>query len=117
MNQLASRMGFWSASIIIVLVAFIDAGMIVSAILFPMTTISSIEAYASSFRSVQMLPFIPSLMLAPIFVVMMLSIHHYASDEKESFQTTWLFLRPDLRHRPWHPLLHPTNLRAAGPFK
>jgi hypothetical protein len=85
MNQLASRMGFWSASIIIVLVAFIDAGMIVSAILFPMTTISSIEAYASSFRSVQMLPFIPSLMLAPMFVIMMLCIHHYASDEKKVF--------------------------------
>ena len=83
MNQLASRLGFWSAAIIVLLVALIDAGMILSAILFPMTTITSIEAYASSFSSLQMLPFIPSLLLAPMFVIMMLSIHHYAPEDKK----------------------------------
>ena len=83
MNQLASRLGFWSAAIIVLLVVLIDAGMILSAILFPMMTISSMEVYASSFSSLQMLPFIPSLLLAPIFVIMMLSIHHYAPEDKK----------------------------------
>ena len=83
MNQLASRLGFWSAAIIVLLVILIDAGMILSAILFPMTTIASIEVYASSFSSLQMLPFIPSLLLAPMFVIMMLSIHHYAPEDKK----------------------------------
>jgi hypothetical protein len=85
MNQLAIRLGFWSAAIAVVLVALIDAGMILSTLLFPMTTITSIESYAGSFSSWQMLPFIPSLVLAPIFVVMMLSIHHYAPEEKKMF--------------------------------
>ncbi len=77
-DTLASRLGFWSAITIAVLVLLIDAGMIVSTVLFPMTSITSIEAYASSFSSSQMLPFIPSLALAPVFVVMMASIHFFA---------------------------------------
>jgi hypothetical protein len=83
MNQLASRLGFWSAAIIVLLVVLIDAGMILSVVLFPMTTITSIDAYAASFSSLQMLPFIPSLLLAPMFVIMMLSIHHYAPEDKK----------------------------------
>jgi len=83
MNRLASRLGFWSAATIAVLVILIDAGMISSAILLPMTTITTVEAYASSFNSLQMLPFIPSLLLAPMFVMMMLAIHHLASDDKK----------------------------------
>lgn len=31
----------------------------------------------------QMLPLIPSLLLAPMFVIMMLCIHHYASENKK----------------------------------
>jgi hypothetical protein len=83
MNKSANRLGFWSADIIALLVFLIDAGMILSTILFPMTPITSIEAYASSFSSWQMLPLIPSLLLAPMFVIMMLSIHHYASNSQE----------------------------------
>jgi hypothetical protein len=83
MFQLVSRLGFWSACIMVILVAFIDAGMILSTIMFPMTTINSIEAYASSFNSLQMLPFVPSLILAPIFVVFVLCLHHYAPDDKK----------------------------------
>ncbi|MCX6649312.1 MAG: hypothetical protein NTV61_07990 [Candidatus Bathyarchaeota archaeon] len=84
MNKLQRRLGFWSSVIIAILVALIDAGMILSTILYPMTTITSIEAYASSFNSWQMLPLIPSLLLAPTFVVMMLCIHHYASDDRKT---------------------------------
>jgi hypothetical protein len=83
MNQLTRRLGFWSSAIIVLLVVLIDAGMIISAVLFPMTTITNIEAYASSFSSLQMLPFIPSLILAPMFVIMMLSIHHTAPEDKK----------------------------------
>jgi hypothetical protein len=83
MNKLVSRLGFWSAAIIALLVLLIDAGMILSTILFPMTTITSIEDYASSFNSLQMLPFIPSLLLAPFFVVLMLCIHNYSSEDKK----------------------------------
>jgi hypothetical protein len=67
----------------VLLVALIDAGMILSAILYPMTSISTIEAYASTFDSTQMLPFIPSLLLAPVFVLMMLCIHYDAPQEKK----------------------------------
>jgi hypothetical protein len=83
MNKNASLLGFLSAAIIASLVILIDTGMILSAILFPMTTITSVEAYASSFSSWQMLPLIPSLLLAPMFVIMMLCIHHYASEDKK----------------------------------
>jgi hypothetical protein len=83
MNKLASRLGFWSAAIVALLVFLIDAGLILSTIFFPMTTITSMEAYAGSFSNWQMLPLVPSLILAPTFVVMMLSIHHYASDDKK----------------------------------
>jgi hypothetical protein len=83
MNKLASLLGFWSAAIIALLVTLIDAGMILSTILFPMTTITNVEEYASSFNSLQMLPFIPSLLLAPMFVIMMFAIQQNASDDKK----------------------------------
>jgi hypothetical protein len=83
MNRTANRLGFWSAAIISLLVFLIDAGMILSTILFPSTNITSMEAYANSFNSWQMLPLVPSLLLPLIFVIMMLSIHHYASEDKK----------------------------------
>ncbi len=85
MNQLVSRLGFWSAAIIALLVVLIDVGIILSAILFPMTTITSMDAYVNSFSSLQMLPFIPSLMLGPVFVALMLSIHYSAPEDKKFY--------------------------------
>jgi len=41
------------------------------------------EAYANSFSSLQMLPFIPSFILAPVFVILMLSIYRYAPEDKK----------------------------------
>lgn len=79
MDKLVCRLGFWSATIIALLVVLIDVGMILSAVLFPMTTITSIETYAATFTSWQMLPLIPSLMLAPMFAILMLCVSHYAS--------------------------------------
>jgi hypothetical protein len=83
MDKFVCRLGFWSAAVIAILVVLVDVGLILSAVLFPMTTISSIETYAASFTSWQMLPLIPSLMLAPMFVVLMLCIHHYAPSDKK----------------------------------
>ena len=83
LNRLANKLGFWSALLIALLVFLIDAGMIASNILYPATSITSMEAYASQFSSVQMLPFIPSLILAPVFVIFMLCIYHTAPDEKK----------------------------------
>ncbi len=83
MNQIIARLGFWSAIIIAVLVLLIDVGLIASTMLYPITAITSIETYAASFSSAQMLPFIPSLMLAPVFVVFMLCIYHSAGEDKK----------------------------------
>jgi hypothetical protein len=83
MSSLVNRMGFWSAVAITCLVVLIDVGMITSNLLYPITTITSIESYASQFSSIQMLPFVPSLILAPVFVVFMLCIYHTAPDDKK----------------------------------
>jgi hypothetical protein len=85
LKQLVNRLGYWSAIIIVLLVVLIDVGMILSAVLYPITAISSIEAYASSFNSMQVLPFIPSLLLAPMFVLMMLCIDYNSPEEKKIF--------------------------------
>jgi hypothetical protein len=37
----------------------------------------------ASFNSFQMLPFVPSLILAPVFVILMFSIHNIASENKK----------------------------------
>lgn len=57
--------------------------MIASSILYPPTTIASIEVYRAQFSPIQMLPFIPSLALAPVFVLLMLCIYHTAPLEKK----------------------------------
>ncbi|MCW4030728.1 MAG: hypothetical protein NWE92_13920 [Candidatus Bathyarchaeota archaeon] len=85
MNTLASRLGFWSALILAVLVFLIDAGMILSTILFPLTSITDIETYASTFSSSQMLPMVPSLALGTVFVVLMSCIHFFAPKDKKFF--------------------------------
>jgi hypothetical protein len=43
---------------------------------------AGIEAYLAIFKPIQMLPLIPSLLLAPSFVALMVSIHHYAAPER-----------------------------------
>jgi MFS family permease len=83
MNQLVRRLVFWSAILIAALVILIDVGMIASNILYPITHLTNMEEYAAQFSSAQMLPFIPSLILAPVFVVFMLSIYHSASQDKK----------------------------------
>jgi hypothetical protein len=83
MNQLVRRLGFWSAAVIAVLVILIDVGMIASNILYPIVTITNMEEYAASFSSVQMLPFIPSIILAPVFIIFMLCTYYYTNEENK----------------------------------
>jgi hypothetical protein len=83
MENLTNKLGFWSAILIALLVLLIDVGIILSTILFPMTTITNIETYAAKFTSWQMLPFVPSFILAPMFAVMILCIYHSASPAKK----------------------------------
>jgi hypothetical protein len=44
---------------------------------------SGIESFVASFQPIQMLPLIPSLLLAPTFIVLMVSIHYYAAPDKK----------------------------------
>jgi hypothetical protein len=83
MNQLVRLLGFWSAVVIATLVILIDVGMIASNLLYPITTITNMQEYAAQFTSLQMLPFIPSLILAPVFVIFMLCINQLASEDKK----------------------------------
>lgn len=85
MNSRTLIIGYWSAALTALLVLLIDAGMILSTILFPMTAITNVENYAASFTSWQMLPFIPSLCLAPIFVILVLCIHRCTDEERKIF--------------------------------
>jgi hypothetical protein len=43
---------------------------------------AGIDAYLSMFKPIQMLPLVPSLLLAPSFVALMVSVHHYAAPER-----------------------------------
>jgi hypothetical protein len=84
MDKLTRQLGFWSAIIITLLVIAIDLGMILSVLLLPpINTTTSIEDYTATFTSAQMIPFIPSLLLAPAFVIFMLCIHRSAPDDKK----------------------------------
>ena len=81
MDRIAVKLGVWSAISVAVLVLLIDVGMIASEMLYPLTSITSIDAYATSFTSWQMLPFVPSFVLAPTFIVFMLCLYYYASED------------------------------------
>jgi hypothetical protein len=84
MDKLTCQLGFWSATITALLVIAIDTGMILSVLLLPpINATTNIEDYAASFTSAQMIPFIPSLLLAPAFVIMMLCIHRQTPDDKK----------------------------------
>jgi hypothetical protein len=70
MDKLTRQLGFWSATITTLLVIAIDTGMILSVLLLPpINATTNIEDYAATFTSAQMIPFIPSLLLPPAFVI------------------------------------------------
>ena len=82
------QLGFWSA----VLATLSSIGYGIAVIIMMISSITAaadtppgwhgIEAFVASFQSIQMLPLIPSLVLAPTFIVLMVSVHYYAAHEK-----------------------------------
>ena len=82
------QMGFWSAILATVFSIGYGLAVIVMIIASASTATAApgwrgVEAYIASFQSIQMLPLIPSLLLAPTFVVLMVCIHSYAPNAKK----------------------------------
>ena len=84
------QMGFWSA--VLATVFSIGYGLAVIAMIIASASTSTaaaapgwhgVEAYLASFQPIVMLPLIPSLLLAPTFVVLMVCVHAYAPNAKK----------------------------------
>jgi hypothetical protein len=82
-NTLTCKIGFWSAILSALLVVLIDVGLVLSTVLFPITSITNIQIYAASFSSWQMLPLIPSMILAPVFPILMLCVYQFSDQDKK----------------------------------
>src|SRR5512143_814861 len=84
-----SRVGFWSA--VLATLFGIGYGLaVIVTMIAAMTTASDtppgwhgIESFVATFQPTQMLSLIPSLLLVPAFVVLMVSIHYYAAPEEK----------------------------------
>jgi hypothetical protein len=79
MNRTVALAGFWAAVTTTALNVLFTTGILA----IPATPWTNAQAFARSFRPVEILPSIPSLLLGPAVVVMMLSVHYYASQEKK----------------------------------
>ncbi len=84
------QLGFWSAVLATVFSIGYGLAVIVMIIASASTSTTTaapgwqgVEAYVASFQPIQMLPLIPSLLLAPTFVVLMVCVHTYASSAKK----------------------------------
>ncbi len=87
---IVSKIGWWSA----VLTILSGAGYGIAVILFFAIFLSNasssqtqgwagIENFLATFQPAQMLPLFPSLLLAPAFTALMVSIHAYAAEDKK----------------------------------
>jgi len=84
-----SRIGFWSA----VLATLFSAGYGITLIVMMISMLATVtetpsgwrgmESFVASFQPIQMLPLIPSLLLAPTFIVLMVSVHYYAAPDRK----------------------------------
>jgi MFS family permease len=82
------QVGFWSAALATVF--SIGYGLAVIAMIIASASTPTaapgwhgMEAYLASFQPIVMLPLIPSLLLAPTFVVLMVCVHAYAPNAKK----------------------------------
>jgi hypothetical protein len=83
------QLGFWSA--VLATLSSIGYGIAVIVMMISSLTAAAVtppgwhgvEAFVASFQFIQMLPLIPSLVLAPTFIVLMVSIHYYAASDKK----------------------------------
>ncbi len=88
-SKSVSRVGFWSA----VLATLFSIGYGIAVIVTMISAMATatdtppgwrgIESFVASFQPIQMLSLIPSLLLAPTFVVLMVGLHYYASPDKK----------------------------------
>src|SRR5512136_97139 len=86
-SKAVSRIGFWSA----VLATVCSAGYGIAVIVMMISAMTAatapgwqgIEAYVASYQPISMLPVIPSLPLAAVFLALMVSIHYYAHDDQK----------------------------------
>ncbi len=85
-----SRIGFWSASLSTLFSIGYGITLIITMISMSAnaTETSSpgwggIESFVAAYQLIQMLSLIPSLLLAPTFIVLMVSLHYYASPDKK----------------------------------
>jgi hypothetical protein len=83
------QLGFWSAVLATLFSIGYGIALIVTMISMSATATDTspgwrgIELFVASFQPIQMLSLIPSLLLAPTFVVLMVSLHYYASPDKK----------------------------------
>lgn len=83
------QLGFWSAVLATLFSIGYGIALIVTMISMSATATDTspgwrgIESFVASFQPIQMLSLIPSLLLAPTFVVLMVSLHYYASPDKK----------------------------------
>lgn len=80
LKRKALILGFWSA---IAVAIFTIAFVIALPLTFNFSKWSGIEAYAQSFKTLQMLTVLPSILLASSFVIFTVSIHYYADEDKK----------------------------------
>jgi len=84
------KVGWWSA----VLTALCGTGYgiaVIAVLVASLTSLSSssaqgwtgIDSFLATFQPIQMMPLIPSLLLAPAFTALMVSIHSYAAEDKK----------------------------------
>src|SRR5512139_941237 len=85
-----SKIGWWSA----LLTALCGVGYGIAVIAVIVSSLSAgsssqvggwtgIEDFLATFQPIQMLPVIPSLLLAPAFTALMVSIHSYTAEDKK----------------------------------
>src|SRR5512143_1975491 len=77
------QIGFWSAVLATVFSIGYGLAVIVMFIVSASTTTAApgwqgVESYIASYQPVLMLPLIPALPLAAVFIALMVSIHYYA---------------------------------------
>lgn len=78
-----SKLGFWSSVLTCLLALGWDISMAIQNIINPPAVWNGLPDYLDTFNSIEMLNLIPSLPLASVFIVLMVSIHFYAPTEKK----------------------------------
>ncbi len=82
------QLGFWSALLSSTCSIGYGVALIITMLSMPAPTDApagwqGIVSFVATFQPIQMLSLIPSLLLAPAFVVLMVSLHYYAAPDKK----------------------------------